>query len=52
MIRVVALLFILAGCASSPSDGGILRGSGIEVDPPQGYSDYCRANPREKECGG
>ena len=46
-MRLLALVLVLNGCG-----GDILRVSGIEVAPPLGYSVYCAANPREKECGG
>ena len=43
----LAILLCAAGCA-----GDVLRGSGVEVMPPQGYTLYCISNPTAKERGG
>ena len=45
------IVLVAAQCAGC-SGGDILRGSGVEVAPPLGYSVYCAANPTAKECGG
>ncbi len=47
MRLALALLLFVAGCA-----GDTLRGSGVAVMPPQGYTLYCINNPTAKECGG
>ena len=45
------IVLVAAQCAGC-SGGDILRGSGVETQPPEGYLIYCRANPQTKECGG
>ena len=45
------IVLVAAQCAGC-GGGDILRGSGVETQPPEGYAIYCRANPRAKECGG
>ena len=48
----VRLLIVLVAAQCAGCGGDVLRGSGVEVMPPQGYTLYCISNPTAKECGG
>lgn len=46
-IFAIALLLLLSGCAT---DLERINGTGQRADPPYGWVDYCRRNPKDISC--
>lgn len=50
-MKCIAILVVLAGCASSPdARPPPIRGTGELVNPPSGWTDYCYRHGEEPAC--